>query len=651
MPEAATRSSQKQTTSAAAVNEDVMATRVEELTGKKTLPEMVIQPKLTVGAPNDAYEQEADSVADQVMRMPEQSFVQRKCADCEEEVIKRKPLNQTNAPYGGTKGSGNAVVNKQIANLIQRSQNTGTSLDSHTQSFMSNRFGNSFDRVKIHTDDNAVQLNRSLNAKAFTVGSDIYFNEGQYAPEGDAGKHLLAHELTHTMQQGGTGNDSSQVVQRAPAPATAGTMPATTTVSAQPSEADVRAMVNDAIQFLQGSIDFYLLAVVDSARLERTLSGWITMANTYPDLIATRLNNDAALLKSFQEAFNNAVRVLFTRYASVPANNTSVINLYLSNLHRLPDWARPSLASFKFTTEAQQRTFVTEYTNALNNAALYAGFSAMTTAQLESVLGYLFTLTTDTQDMIAAKLSNDAALLAALRTAYSTTIRNLLSRALLSMPGETVFSLFMRFRYQRSNLIHEWADQQLAGFTVAVPLGTSPDPLTGEVTFTFNGYNVTIRRDGTQSDEGAITHGNFANPGVPYRFNRGDNRITSFTPPPASPSISIWTDYGPGLDPGVSSAYGRGTTAEDTRLGNTTLGYHERSHSRDFLSFLANTAPPVFAGTVGMTVTEFEAALSAYRNALARMARASELATDCVGTPNIVQYHARNGTTTTVVCP
>lgn len=443
-------------------------------------------------------------------------------------------------------------------------------------------------------------------------------------------------------------NSSSQLVQRAPT--TPSTMPATTTTTAEATESDIREFVNDAILFLQSSADYYRLAVVDSAGLEKTLSSLIRMATIYPNLIATRLNNDTTLVQAFQQAFNNEVRVIFTKYASVPANNTSVVNLYLSNLYRLPEWSRPNVTSFNLKDDTQRRHFVTEYTTALNNVSLFQGVSAITTAQLESLLGYLYTLTADTQNMLATNLNNDATLLAALRPAYSAAIKNLLSTAASFLTGETVFTLFIRYRYQRSNLIHEWADQQLAGTTVAVPLGVSPDPLTGNTSFSLNGYNVTIRSDGRQTDAGATTHGDFAPLNIPYEFNTANNRITSFTPPP-SPAITIWTDYGPGTNSGISSGYGRGTTVEDKRLGNTTLGYHERSHSRDFLSFMANTVAPTFSGTVGMTVTQFSAAVTAYRNALARMVRASELATDCVGTPNIVQYHREHHTTTTVVCP
>lgn len=416
------------------------------------------------------------------------------------------------------------------------------------------------------------------------------------------------------------------------------------------TESDYRLMVTEATQMLAASVDFFQLARVDDATMDRVLNSWIGMANIYPGLISTRLNNDAALLQAFKSAFNNAVRTLFTRRAAHPGASTSVINLYLNNLHRLPEWSWPDVASFNLTNEAQRRAFITTYTTSLNDSSIFQGFTAITSAQLESVLTYLFTLTTETQNMLAANLGNDASLLTSLQTAYRATINSLLSRAATAIPGQTVTGLFMRYRYQNAGKIHEWADQQISGMTVAAPLGQAADPLTGEINFSFNNYNIIMRGDGTQTENGATTHAQFAPVNIPYEYNPATNRITSFTPP-ISPSVTIWTDYGPGLNARSSSGYGRGTAADDVRLGNTTLGYHERTHSRDFLRFMANTPPPAFTGTVGMTVTQFRAAVRAYTRALARISRVSELATDCVGTPNIVQYHRAHGTTTTVTCP
>ncbi len=163
---------------------------------------LLIQPKLSVGAVDDPFEREADTMADRVMRMPDSSFIQRKCASCEheEEQIHRKitPFiqKQGNGLEGGT-------ASESVTNQINSSRGDGNRMSENTLSFMESRFNTDFSGVKIHTDSNAVQMSRELNAQAFTVGSDIYFNSGKYAPESESGKHLLAHELTHTVQQGG----------------------------------------------------------------------------------------------------------------------------------------------------------------------------------------------------------------------------------------------------------------------------------------------------------------------------------------------------------------------------------------------------------------------------------------------------------------
>ena len=166
----------------------------------------ILQAKLAVSQPDDKYEKEADTVADNVMQMPGQNFVQRKCAHCEEEEkkIQRKPISETLTPFVQTKREAGATVSDSLSNKISSSLGAGNNMDSNTQSFMSSRFGNDFSSVKIHTDGEAIQMNRELNAKAFTTGNDIYFNEGEYQPHTSNGKQLLAHELTHTVQQNGS---------------------------------------------------------------------------------------------------------------------------------------------------------------------------------------------------------------------------------------------------------------------------------------------------------------------------------------------------------------------------------------------------------------------------------------------------------------
>ncbi len=157
-----------------------------------------IQHKLAVGAIDDPLEREVDAVADRVMRMPEQSFIQRKCASCEEDKILRKPI----APFIQKKSvNSGQTVSESVSKRIATTRGNGQPLPQPTQSFMENRFGSDFSKINIHTGREAIHLSRDIDAKAFAVGSDIYFNSGQYNPESNDGKHLLAHELTHTLQQ------------------------------------------------------------------------------------------------------------------------------------------------------------------------------------------------------------------------------------------------------------------------------------------------------------------------------------------------------------------------------------------------------------------------------------------------------------------
>ncbi len=189
---------------------------------REVLSGLFIQCKLSIGAADDPLEQEADTVADRIMRMPvtaipafSQSLsLQRKCTACAEaeEGIHRKALGS----FLQAKADGDAgVVSDDIAGRIEETRGGGAAMDGGTRSFMEQRFGADFSAVNIHTDATAETLNRELDARAFAVGNDIYFNSGQYNPATESGKHLLAHELTHTLQQQGNAV-STKRLQRKP---------------------------------------------------------------------------------------------------------------------------------------------------------------------------------------------------------------------------------------------------------------------------------------------------------------------------------------------------------------------------------------------------------------------------------------------------
>lgn len=148
--------------------------------------------KLAVGSANDAAEGEADRVAERVMRMPATGpMLQRACAACEKEddKVHRKET-----------GAGPTEAPDIVHDVVSSG---GSPLDATTRAFMEPRFGHDFSRVRVHTDARAAQSASAVNARAYTVGNDIVFGGGSYAPHSQSGRSLLAHELAHTLQQSG----------------------------------------------------------------------------------------------------------------------------------------------------------------------------------------------------------------------------------------------------------------------------------------------------------------------------------------------------------------------------------------------------------------------------------------------------------------
>lgn len=150
------------------------------------------QPKLEVNALGDRYEQEADQVADCIMR----STIQRKCQQCEEEErhVQRRPA-QSSAPG----------INEDFEHYVSTLEGRGKPLSSEERNFFEPRFKTDFSAVRIHTDDAAVRSADQIHAHAYTLGNDIVFNNGQYQPQSAEGRRLMAHELMHVVQQRGNG--------------------------------------------------------------------------------------------------------------------------------------------------------------------------------------------------------------------------------------------------------------------------------------------------------------------------------------------------------------------------------------------------------------------------------------------------------------
>lgn len=111
-------------------------------------------------------------------------------------------------------GHDSRSVSPGVEHGISSSKGMGSPLPDSSRKQMESGFGADFSRVRVHTDSQAVQMNKAVGAQAFTHGNDIYFNEGKFNPASRSGQHLLAHELTHTLQQGGTGPVQGKLIQK-----------------------------------------------------------------------------------------------------------------------------------------------------------------------------------------------------------------------------------------------------------------------------------------------------------------------------------------------------------------------------------------------------------------------------------------------------
>ena len=168
-----------------------------------------IQAKLKIGQPNDEYEQEADRVATEVVwqmnALQGRNLQRRRLREkTENKLLLRTlplPTHGTSTVLPAT--GGGMIVPPSLETKIQRMRGGGHSPPNRLIQPIERAFGSDFRSVRIHTDTESSRLNQLLNARAFTVGQDIYFRGGQYQPETSEGRLLLAHELIHTVQQSG----------------------------------------------------------------------------------------------------------------------------------------------------------------------------------------------------------------------------------------------------------------------------------------------------------------------------------------------------------------------------------------------------------------------------------------------------------------
>ncbi|MGH9606624.1 MAG: DUF4157 domain-containing protein [Terracidiphilus sp.] len=187
-----------------------------------------LQRKLSIGSTSDPLEAEADRVADRVMRMadpaprlnplPATPVLRRRCA-CQDSGSQCQECAEGKEEKLQLKARSSVVPMEAPPIVHQVLRSSGQPLDAAARAFFEPRFGADFSHVRIHTDDRAADSARRVTAQAYTVGAQIAFDSGLYAPRSDGGLRLLAHELAHVVQQTGqSGVATDPLLRRAPRP-------------------------------------------------------------------------------------------------------------------------------------------------------------------------------------------------------------------------------------------------------------------------------------------------------------------------------------------------------------------------------------------------------------------------------------------------
>ncbi|HZM85883.1 MAG TPA: DUF4157 domain-containing protein [Blastocatellia bacterium] len=176
----------------------LLSSSTEPSSTYRTSARPVIQAKLAIGPANDHFEQEADRIAKEATSYG---------SGASQETVHRhsSPLAASITPLQAKTDPSQVVAESGFETRLRARRGSGSRLPESVRSHMESRLGADFSDVRIHTDSGAKDLNREIGARAFTYGTDIYFRPGAFDPGSKRGQQLLAHELTHVVQQGAAG--------------------------------------------------------------------------------------------------------------------------------------------------------------------------------------------------------------------------------------------------------------------------------------------------------------------------------------------------------------------------------------------------------------------------------------------------------------
>jgi hypothetical protein len=200
--------------------------REQRIDSPRPAPQPSVQRRLRVGAVDDPLEREADAVADRLVA----SLDAGEGAPSTSTVSRIRRVATADAPPIGAEGGG---LDGDTESILNSQLGRGRALDGASRATLEPHFGADFSSVRVHDDGVSQDLNRRMSAQAFTLGSDIFFSGTAPDTSSAAGQSLLAHELTHVVQQGGAAR--RRIGPEAPQPDVDANAPAPSKVRRRPA--------------------------------------------------------------------------------------------------------------------------------------------------------------------------------------------------------------------------------------------------------------------------------------------------------------------------------------------------------------------------------------------------------------------------------
>lgn len=322
---------------------------VEDTVRSPAKPHLPVQRTLTIGPVDDQLEREADTGAARVMRMSggfppsrvspagldSAPSLQRQrawggaCSKCDESPDKPEMLRMKSAGPG-------VMAHMPVPPSVHWAlSSSGHPLDTSTRTFFERGFKSDFHRVRVHDDESAANSARDIDARAYTVGSDIVFAAGNYAPATAAGKCLIAHELAHVVQQSNHPRQGSRMLQRAP-----GSVAAPPVRAATPEEK--RAFASSAAEFIARQGEFL------APQTKRSLSDVLKLLRSTTEGGLSAIAGDTgatAIVTKIQLAYFDAVRIVLTARTrpqpGAAGTQPSVQELYEQNRADILSFGQP----------------------------------------------------------------------------------------------------------------------------------------------------------------------------------------------------------------------------------------------------------------------------------------------------------------------